>query len=68
MPPIKPLRLGSVAYARIMQPSWWSAFNDKDALANLSDERIHDMGDYVTYMLPNAEEPTCSRPSWKSNR
>ena len=23
--------------ARIMQPSWWSAFNDKDALADLSD-------------------------------
>ena len=40
--------------ARIMQPSWWSAFNDKDALADLSDERIHDMGD-VTHMLPNAE-------------
>ena len=40
--------------ARIMQPSWWSAFNDKDALADLSDERIHDMGD-ITHMLPNAE-------------
>ena len=40
--------------ARIMQPSWWSAFSDKDALADLSDERIHDMGD-VTHMLPNAE-------------
>lgn len=40
--------------ARIMQPSWWSAFDDKDALADLSDERIHDMGD-VTHMLPNAE-------------
>lgn len=40
--------------ARIMKPSWWSAFNDKDALVDLSDERIHDMGD-VTHMLPNAE-------------
>ena len=40
--------------ARIMIPSWWSAFNDKDALVDLSDERIHDMGD-VTHMLPNAE-------------
>ena len=40
--------------ARIMQPSWWSAFSDKGALADLSDERIHDMGD-VTHMLPNAE-------------
>ena len=40
--------------ARIMKPSWWSAFNDKDAHVDLSDERIHDMGD-VTHMLPNAE-------------
>ena len=40
--------------ARIMKPSWWSAFNDKDALVDLSDERIHDLGD-VTHMLPNAE-------------
>lgn len=40
--------------ARVMRPSWWSAFNDKNALRELSDELIHDMGD-VSYMLPNAE-------------
>jgi geranylgeranyl diphosphate synthase type I len=40
--------------ARIMRPSWWTAFNDKNALAELGDELIHDMGD-VSYMLPNAE-------------
>ena len=40
--------------ARVMRPSWWTAFNDKNALAELGDELIHDMGD-VSYMLPNAE-------------
>ena len=40
--------------ARVMRPSWWTAFNDKNGLAELGDELIHDMGD-VSYMLPNAE-------------
>ena len=40
--------------ARVMQPSWWESFNDKDALAELADDLIHDMGD-ITYMLPGAE-------------
>ena len=40
--------------ARVMQPSWWDSFNDKDALAELADDLIHDMGD-ITYMLPGAE-------------
>ena len=40
--------------ARIMQPTWWASFNDQQALAELADEQIHDMGD-VTNMLPGAE-------------
>ena len=40
--------------ARIMQPTWWTSFNDQQALAELADEQIHDMGD-VTNMLPGAE-------------
>ena len=40
--------------ARIMQPTWWASFNDQQALAELADEKIHDMGD-VTNMLPGAE-------------
>ena len=42
--------------ARIMHPTWWKAYNDKQALGELADEEIHDMGD-ITYMLPNAEGP-----------
>ena len=40
--------------ARIMQPTWWASFNDQQALAELADEKIHDMGD-VTNMLPGAK-------------
>ena len=40
--------------ARIMQPTWWASFNDQQALAELADEQIHDMGD-VTNMLPGAK-------------
>ncbi|MEC7988544.1 MAG: isopentenyl-diphosphate delta-isomerase [Candidatus Thermoplasmatota archaeon] len=42
--------------ARIMHPTWWEVYNDKEALRELADEEIHDMGD-ITYMLPNAEGP-----------
>lgn len=40
--------------ALIMNEDWWSAYNDSAALAELADDRIHDMGD-ITHMLPNAE-------------
>ena len=40
--------------ARIMRPEWWASFNDTDALAALSDEKIHDMGD-ISHMLPGAQ-------------
>lgn len=42
--------------ARIMTEDWWMHHNDKAALANLSDDIIHDMGD-VTDMLPGAVGP-----------
>lgn len=40
--------------ALIMNEDWWSAYNAPAALAELADDRIHDMGD-ITHMLPNAE-------------
>jgi len=39
---------------RVMQPSWWESYNDKNALDELADDLIHDMGD-ITFMLPGAE-------------
>ena len=36
--------------ARIMQPNWWVHFNDQKALAECSDELIHDMGD-ITHVV-----------------
>ncbi|RJU96251.1 MAG: isopentenyl-diphosphate delta-isomerase [Candidatus Poseidoniales archaeon] len=42
--------------ARIMTEDWWVHHNDKVALASLSDDTIHDMGD-ITDMLPNAVGP-----------
>ena len=40
--------------ALIMTKEWWDAAGDSSALAELADEKIHDMGD-VTHMLPEAE-------------
>jgi|TARA_B110000967_G_scaffold209733_1_gene267368 geranylgeranyl diphosphate synthase type I len=40
--------------ARIMNEEWWNAVGDRSALAELADDKIHDMGD-VTHMLPEAE-------------
>ena len=40
--------------ALIMTKEWWDAAGDSAALAELADEKIHDMGD-VTHMLPDAE-------------
>ena len=39
--------------ARIMTEEWWNAVGDAAALAEIADEKIHDMGD-VTHMLPEA--------------
>ena len=39
--------------ARIMNDAWWQAIGDSDALEDLVDEEIHDMGD-VSHMLPDA--------------
>lgn len=39
--------------ALIMNEDWWAAYNAPAALAELADDRIHDMGD-ITHMLPNA--------------
>ena len=39
--------------ARIMNEEWWNAVGDNSALAELADNKIHDMGD-VTHLLPEA--------------
>ena len=39
--------------ARVMNDAWWQAIGDSDALEDLVDEEIHDMGD-VSHMLPDA--------------
>ena len=39
--------------ARVMNDAWWQAIGDSDALDDLVDEEIHDMGD-VSHMLPDA--------------
>lgn len=39
--------------ARIMNEEWWNAVGNNSALAELADNKIHDMGD-VTHMLPEA--------------
>ena len=40
--------------ARVMNEAWWDAVGDADALAELVDGKIHDMGD-VSHMLPDAQ-------------
>jgi geranylgeranyl diphosphate synthase type I len=40
--------------ARIMTKAWWAHHNEPGKLAELSDDRIHDMGD-ISHMLPGAE-------------
>ena len=40
--------------ARVMDETWWDAVGDADALAELVDGKIHDMGD-VSHMLPDAQ-------------
>ena len=40
--------------ARVMDETWWDAVGDADALAELVDGKIHDMGD-VSHMLPEAQ-------------
>ena len=40
--------------ALIMTEEWWGAAGNSSALAELADDKIHDMGD-VTHMLPEAE-------------
>ena len=38
-----------------MRPTWWKAYNDKQALGELADDEIHDMG----------TSPTCSLMQWE---
>ena len=40
--------------ARVMDETWWDAVGDAEALAELVDGKIHDMGD-VSHMLPEAQ-------------
>jgi len=40
--------------ARVMDETWWDAVGDADALAELVDGKIHDMGD-VSHLLPDAQ-------------